>query len=98
MKEFEEKSTQVLGLSVDSAPVQKTFSATLGGLPYPLLADFHPKGKVAQDYDVWNAEKGTSLRAVVIIDKRGIIRFRQIYQSGQLPDPEALLLEVDKYM
>ena len=98
IKEFEEKSTQVLGLSVDSAPVQKTFSITLGGLPYPLLADFHPKGKVAQDYDVWNAEKGTSLRAVVIIDKRGVLRFRQLYQSGQLPDPEALLLEIDKYM
>ena len=98
VKEFEEKSTQVLGLSIDSAAVQKTFSTALGGLPYPLLADFHPKGEVAELYDVWNPDKGTSLRAVAIVDKQGILRFRQIYQSGQLPDPEALLVEVDKYL
>ena len=87
-----------MGLSIDSAAVQKTFAAALGGLPYPLLADFHPKGEVAQSYDVWNPDKGTSLRAVAIVDKQGILRFRHIYPSGQLPDPEALLVEVDKYL
>ena len=85
-----------MGLSIDSAAVQKTFSTALGGLPYPLLADFHPKGEVAQAYGVWNPDKGTSLRAVAIIDKQGILRFRQTYQSGQLPDPDALLIEIDK--
>ena len=87
-----------MGLSIDSAAVQKTFSITLGGLPYPLLADFHPKGEVAELYDVWNPDKGTSLRAVAIVDKQGILRFRHLYQSGQLPDPDALLLEIDKYL
>lgn len=63
----------------------------MGGLPYPELSDWHPKGQVAQAYDLWNAERGTSIRGVIIVDKAGVIRFRQTYQPGILPDPEAIL-------
>jgi alkyl hydroperoxide reductase subunit AhpC len=63
----------------------------MGGLPYPELSDWHPKGQVAQAYGLWNEERGTSIRSVVIVDKTGIIRFRQTYQPGTLPDAEAIL-------
>lgn len=67
----------------------------MGGLPYPELSDWHPKGQVAQAYDLWNEERGTSIRGVIIVDKTGIIRFRQTYQPGTLPDPEAILQVLD---
>lgn len=62
-----------------------------GGLPYPELSDWHPKGAVCQAYGLFNEERGTPIRAVVIIDKTGKIRFRQTYEPGTLPDPDAIM-------
>jgi peroxiredoxin (alkyl hydroperoxide reductase subunit C) len=66
----------------------------LGGVPYPELSDWHPKGAVSKSYDLWNEERGASIRAVVIIDKAGTIRFRETYQPGTLPDPQTVLQAV----
>ena len=68
----------------------------MGGLPYPELSDWHPKGKATTAYDLWNEERGASNRAVIVVDKEGIIRFRQTYAPGVLPDPEEILSVVDK--
>jgi alkyl hydroperoxide reductase subunit AhpC len=59
----------------------------LGGLPYPELSDFHPKGEASKAYDLFNEERGASKRAVIIIDKAGVIRFREEYEPGTLPNP-----------
>ena len=59
----------------------------MGGLPYPELSDFHPKGEVSKAYDLWNDERGASKRAVIIIDKQGVVRFRELNEPGTLPDP-----------
>ncbi len=63
----------------------------MGGLPYPELSDWHPKGQVTQSYDLWNEERGVGRRAVIIVDKTGIVRFRQTYTPGNLPDTEAIV-------
>lgn len=91
---FEEQGTQVLGISVDSAPVQQAFCEGLGNIPYPLLADFHPKGEVSKHYGVYNEQQGTSLRAVFVIDRGGVVRFKHIYTRG-IPNPEEILKEVE---
>ena len=62
----------------------------MGGLPYPELSDFHPKGETTRAYDLWNEERGASQRAVLIVDKEGVVRFRETYQPGILPDPSAI--------
>lgn len=67
----------------------------MGGLPYPELSDWHPKGQVAQSYGLWNEERGVSFRAVLVVDKNGIVRFRQRYTPGTLPDPEEILKAVE---
>ena len=41
----------------------------MGGLPYPELSDWHPKGKATQAYGLWNEERGAGNRAVVVVDK-----------------------------
>tara|TARA_B100001013_G_scaffold291758_1_gene191720 strand:- start:373 stop:681 length:309 start_codon:yes stop_codon:yes gene_type:complete len=92
-RQFESIDTQVLGVSVDSAAVQRAYSASLGGLPYPVLADFHPKGEMSDSFGVYNEERGVSKRAIVIIDKQGIIKFHQIYE-GELPEAKDILEEV----
>ncbi len=75
--------------------MQRAFASSLGGIPYPMLGDFHPKGRVAQLYGLYNEERGVGRRAVVIVDKQGMVRFKQVYDQG-LPDPKEILAEVDK--
>ena len=64
---------EVLGISVDSLWTHKAF-AVQQGLSYPLLADFHPKGAIAEKYGVYLAEKGISARTAFVIGKDGKIR------------------------
>jgi alkyl hydroperoxide reductase subunit AhpC len=68
----------------------------MGGLPYQELSDFHPKGQVSQAYDVWNDERGVSIRSVFIVDKGGTIRYRKTYSAPNLPDMEEIIGEVEK--
>ena len=63
----------------------------MGGLPYPELSDWHPKGRVTTDYELWNAERGAGTRAVIIVDPQGVIRYREVYPPGTLPNPETIL-------
>jgi peroxiredoxin len=64
---------QVLGISVDSLWAHKAFAAQQG-LSYPLLADFHPKGAVAQMYGVYLADKGLAARTAFIIGRDGKVK------------------------
>lgn len=51
------------------------WAASLGGVSFPLLADFHPKGAVASSYGFYLADKGITDRATVIIDASGVVRY-----------------------
>src|SRR5689334_699027 len=64
---------QVLGISVDSLWSHKAFAAQ-NGITYPLLADFHPKGAVAEKYGVYLPEKGISARTAFVVGKDSRIR------------------------
>ncbi|MBI4298839.1 MAG: redoxin domain-containing protein [Chloroflexi bacterium] len=94
-RRFEEKDTQVLGISCDSRPAQTAFAASLGGISYPLLSDFHPKGQVSEAFGVYNPERGNSRRSIIIIDKQGIVRYKRIYDRG-LPDTNEVMAELEK--
>ena len=62
----------------------------LGGITFPLLADFHPKGDVVKRYGLWRDERGSSKRAIVIVDKDGVVRHVQVIEKGP-PDTEEVL-------
>ena len=93
---FEEKGAQVLGLSSDTTPSLRAWATTLGGINYPLLSDFHPQGKVLEEYGLLNQETGMARRAAIIIDKEGIVRWSSTYDPGLLPTPDQLLDELGK--
>ncbi len=94
--EIEEKSTQVLGISTDPRPTQTAFATSVGGVPYPLLADFHPKASVAELYGVYNEERGTANRSVFLVDKEGVVRFKRVYANMSEFDMSEILDEVGK--
>lgn len=85
----------MLGIGADSRFSHQMFTQNVGGIPYPVLSDFHPKGEVSMAYDVWNPDLGTSRRAIVIIDSRGVIRYKKVWSSGR-PDPKDVLEDVRK--
>ena len=95
MKQFEEKGAQLIGLSADPRAGLRSWSNSLGGLSHPLLSDFWPHGATLKAYDILNEDAGTSRRSLMIIDKEGIIRHTELHQ-GTLPDPTAVLAELDK--
>ena len=70
LDELEERGASLVGISVDSPFAHKAFQDHLG-ITIPLLADFHPKGEVAQRYGVFIEERGHSSRALVMVGPGG---------------------------
>jgi len=87
MKQFEKLDAQLLGLSVDSVWTHKAFAEKMG-IGYPLLADFHPKGAVAEKFGMYNPERGMTGRAIAIIDKAGKIAWFKVYEYPNAPGTE----------
>lgn len=93
LSRFEELNAQVLGISVDSVYSHQAFAAELGGLDFPLLADFHPKGAMTQAYGLWRDDRGYGRRAIVILDAEGLVQHLQVIERGA-PDVEEVLAKV----
>jgi alkyl hydroperoxide reductase subunit AhpC len=93
---LQELGAQVLGISCDHVASHRAWATALGGLPYPELSDWEPKGQVSRAYGLWNQERGASQRAVLIIDKKGVIRYRRTYSAPHLPDLEEIVREVQQ--
>lgn len=85
MKKFESLDAQVLGVSVDSVWSHKAFAEKMK-ISYPLLADFNPRGAMADKYGVYLAEKGITGRAIVIINKQGNVAWVKNYDIPVVPD------------
>ena len=92
LPQLEEAGAELVGISVDGAFCHKAFQEHQG-LTIPLLADFHPKGDVSQKYGVWKEDKGICERAIVIVDKQGIVRYIDVHDISEAPE-NAQLLEV----
>jgi peroxiredoxin len=87
---FEEHNAQLLGISVDGNWSHRAYSESRG-LNFPLLSDFEPKGAVARTYGVYDAQKGTSQRALFVIDSEGIIRWSYLSPSNVNPGANGIL-------
>jgi peroxiredoxin len=82
---FGKLDAQILGLSVDSVWSHKAYAEKMG-ITYPLLADFNPRGAVADKFGVYLADKGITGRAIAIIDKGGKIAWFKQYDIPVVPD------------
>lgn len=87
---FEEHDAQLLGISVDGLWSHRAYAESRQ-LRFPLLADFEPKGEVSRLYGVYNHDEGTSLRALFVIDRRGVIRWSHVSPDDVNPGAHGIL-------
>jgi peroxiredoxin len=85
MKSFETLDAEVLGVSVDSVWSHKAYAEKMN-IKYSLLADFQPRGAMAEKYGVYLADKGITGRAIVIVNKAGKIAWIKNYDIPVVPD------------
>jgi len=90
LSEFHKYDAQLLGISVDGAWCHSAF-AEARHLHFPLLADFEPKGAVAQQYGAYRRDDGTSERALFVIDRDGIIRWSYCSPVAVNPGADGIL-------
>lgn len=69
---YEAAGVQVLAVSCDAPPSAKRFAEDQG-YPFPVLGDFWPHGAVAQDYGVFDADRGCAVRATFLIGTDGTV-------------------------
>jgi peroxiredoxin len=95
LPEFRELGATLVGISVDSAWCHNAFAAQRN-LHFPLLADFHPKGEVAQQYGVYDESTGVSERALFVIDADGVIRWSYVSPIGVNPGADGILRALEE--
>lgn len=90
LPEFQQFGAELLGLSVDGAWCHAAFSRDRK-LHFPLLADFEPKGAVAQSYGVYRNGDGVSERALFVLDPDGKVRWSYVSPVGVNPGAAGIL-------
>ncbi len=74
----------VVGISVDGTWALEAF-ARQTGIDFPLLSDYYPHGAVAQAYGLL-FPNGAAHRAVIGIDKAGVIRYIDDHPVLEVPE------------
>lgn len=82
---YENEHSAIIAISVGPPPTHKIWSIE-SGFTFPVLSDFWPHGKVAQDYGVFNEAAGYPNRGTFVVDRSGIIRFAEMMEPGQVRD------------
>jgi peroxiredoxin len=90
LSEFQKYEAELLGISVDGVWCHAAFAKDRH-LHFPLLADFEPKGAVAQMYGVYRKSDGVSERALFVIDKNGVITWSYISPIAVNPGADGIL-------
>jgi glutaredoxin-related protein len=85
---------QPLGVSVDSRHCHLNWGLSLGGVSFPLLQDFHPKGEMAASYGLYLEQAGITDRATVFIDAGGTVQYAASVGPGGERDIPALVDEL----
>jgi peroxiredoxin len=76
--DLDEAGLEVVGVSIDHSWAHRAFRKELN-LDFTLLADFHPKGQVAELYGAYLPDYGTSNRSLVLVDPEGVVSW--VYES-----------------
>jgi peroxiredoxin len=84
MDALNQASAQVLGISVDTFFALKAFQDQQK-LNFSLLSDFNKE--VIREYGVFNEDmiglKGIAKRAVFVLDKDGVVRYREVLEDAR---------------
>jgi len=86
--------TVVVGISVYNTWSLEAFKKERG-IDFPLLSDFYPHGAVSQQYGLLYPN-GASHRAVIGIDKEGIVRYIDDHAPLEVPELESCAIALGK--
>lgn len=90
-EEFAAQDALPIIVSVDNAWSQKAWKEKMGW-SFPVLADFHPKGAVAQRYGVYLDQAGVANRVVVVVGKDGKVAWIQPTEKiTDIPDYDPVM-------
>lgn len=92
---FRKYNAELVGISVDSKWCHMAYSKDRS-LHFPLLADFQPKGAIAQAYGVYNEEDGQCERALFVIDENGIIQWSYVSPTAVNPGADGIIEALEK--
>lgn len=92
---FDMNETVILGITVDNVPTLYAWTREMGGLWFEVLSDFWPHGAVAEKYGVLRSD-GVSERAMIFIDKEGVIRTTMVTDINKRPDLEACVVAMEE--
>ena len=94
LADLNELDANVVAITCDTPFANGAWSEQ-NGFGFPVLSDFWPHGAVADKYGLLRSD-GLSERALLFIDKKGIIRAVLVMDINKLPDLEACFSELDK--
>ncbi len=95
-REFRDRDTQLLGLSIDSEFVHVAWRqsrADLGKVGFPWLSDI--KRELSGALGILDKEAGVALRATFIVDPEGMIRFASVNDLSVGRNPQEVLRVLD---
>ncbi len=92
---FTKHDAVMLGITTDNLPSLYAWTGLMGKLEFEALSDFWPHGKVAKAYGVLRSD-GTSERALILIDKQGVIRWIGVHDINERPPLEDLAAALER--
>jgi peroxiredoxin len=95
LPEFQKYGAQLVGVSVDGAWCHAAFAKDRH-FRFPLLADFEPKGAVAQKYGAYREEDGFAERALFVLDQDGKIFWSYCSPVAVNPGADGILDALDE--
>jgi peroxiredoxin (alkyl hydroperoxide reductase subunit C) len=88
--------TEVIGISVDSSYTLKAWKKA-EGFPNVFVADFWPHGEIARQYGVLVEERGTALRGTFLIDREGIVRWKEVLPQTEPRDQSGWRKAIEEF-
>jgi peroxiredoxin (alkyl hydroperoxide reductase subunit C) len=92
---FDTHEAILLGITVDNIPTLYAWTQQMGELWFDVLSDFYPHGKVADSYGVLRTD-GTAERALIFINRKGIITGIHVSDINVRPPLETVVAELAK--
>jgi peroxiredoxin (alkyl hydroperoxide reductase subunit C) len=95
-REFRDRDTQLLGMSIDSEFVHVAWRQSredLGKVTFPWLADI--KRELSAALGILDKQEGVALRATFIVDPHGVIRFASVNDLSVGRNPQEVLRVLD---
>ncbi len=95
LPEFRRYGADLVAISVDGVWCHLAYSQARK-LRFPLLADFEPKGAVAQSYGAYRKRDGVCDRALFVLDESGIVRWSYVSPANVNPGADGILSALER--